>query len=119
MEKPEEDDWTEAEKQVYQQYLQKVKEQQEERDKLRKILNAESAKINEQIQESCQTFEQSLSQLHRRRLLAETAVLQVTIAFLHQPNDHHLHSFSGRIKNQSYRIHSRQRSIDRTIGNYL
>lgn len=36
LEKPEED-WTETEKQMHQQYLQKVKEQQEERDKLRKV----------------------------------------------------------------------------------
>ena len=32
-----EDEWTEIEKQIHQQYLQKVKEQQEERDKLRKV----------------------------------------------------------------------------------
>lgn len=72
----EEEDWTESEKQIYQQYLQKVKEQQEERDKLRKVLTAESSKINEQIQESCQAFEQVLSQLHQRRILAQTAVFQ-------------------------------------------
>ena len=36
LEKPE-DEWTEIEKQIHQQYLQKVKEQQEERDKLRKV----------------------------------------------------------------------------------
>ncbi|CAF0937184.1 unnamed protein product [Adineta ricciae] len=71
-----EEDWTDAEKQAYQQYLQKVKEQKEEREKLRKVLTAESMKINEQIQESCQAFEQVLSQLHRRRITAQTAVLQ-------------------------------------------
>ena len=32
-----EEDWTDAEKQAYQQYLQKVKEQKEEREKLRKV----------------------------------------------------------------------------------
>ncbi len=36
LEKPEEE-WTEIEKLAYQQYLQKVKEQQEEREKLRKV----------------------------------------------------------------------------------
>jgi len=41
-----------------------------------KILTAESSKINEQIQESCQGFEQVLTQLHRRRILAQTAVIQ-------------------------------------------
>ncbi|UJR35581.1 hypothetical protein I4U23_028334 [Adineta vaga] len=71
-----EEDWTDLEKQAYQQYLQKVKEQQEEREKLRKVLTAESIKINEQIQENCQAFEQVLSQLHRRRITAQTAVLQ-------------------------------------------
>lgn len=72
----EEEDWTEAEKQIYQQYLLKVKEQQDEREKLRKLLTTESTKINEQIQESCQGFEQILSQLHQRRILAQTAVFQ-------------------------------------------
>ncbi|CAF0804624.1 unnamed protein product [Rotaria sordida] len=75
LEKPE-DEWTEIEKQAYQQYLQKVKEQQEERDKLRKVLIAEATKINEQIQENCEAFEQVLIQLHRRRILAQTAVIQ-------------------------------------------
>ena len=73
-----EEEWTEIEKQAYQQYLQKVKEQQEERDKLRKVLTAESVKISEQIQESCQAFEQVLTQLHRRRILAQTSVIQVS-----------------------------------------
>lgn len=41
-----------------------------------KVLTVESTKINEQIQESCQGFEQILTQLHRRRILAQTAVLQ-------------------------------------------
>jgi uncharacterized protein YhaN len=41
-----------------------------------KVLTAESSKINEQIQESCQAFEQVLTQLHRRRMLAQTAVIQ-------------------------------------------
>ncbi|CAF1594127.1 unnamed protein product [Rotaria magnacalcarata] len=75
VEKPE-DEWTEMEKQVYQQYLQRVKEQQEERDKLRKVLSTEASKINEQIQENCDAFEQILIQLHRRRILAQTAVIQ-------------------------------------------
>ncbi|CAF3490775.1 unnamed protein product [Adineta steineri] len=75
LEKPEEE-WTEAEKQAYQQYLQKVKEQQEEREKLRKVLTAESSKINEQITESCLAFDQVLSQLHRRRITAQTAVIE-------------------------------------------
>ncbi|CAF2528282.1 unnamed protein product [Rotaria sp. Silwood2] len=75
LEKPE-DEWTELEKLTYQQYLQKVKEQQEERDKLRKVLTAEASKINEQIQENCEAFEQVLIQLHRRRILAQTAAIQ-------------------------------------------
>lgn len=41
-----------------------------------KILTIESTKINEQIQESCQAFEQAVTQLHRRRMLAQTAVIQ-------------------------------------------
>ena len=43
----------------------------------KQILTAESNKISEQIQESCQAFEQVLGQLHRRRILAQTSVLQV------------------------------------------
>lgn len=38
---------------------------------------AEAGKINEQIQENCQSFEQVLGQLLRRRILAQTAVIQV------------------------------------------
>jgi alanyl-tRNA synthetase len=50
------------------------------------VLTAESSKISEQIQESCQAFEQVLIQLHRRRMLAQTAVLQVNYFLLSKLN---------------------------------
>lgn len=55
-----------------------------------KVLTAEAAKIYEQIQENCDTFEQILIQLHRRRMLAQTAVIQVDLLKL---NEIHTNSF--------------------------
>lgn len=102
------------EKQVYQQYLQKVKEQQEERDKLRKVLTTESSKINEQIQENCQAFEQVLTQLHRRRILAQTAVIQVALFHRLILNLFVCVSFLalGGIKNQPFSLRISERSSD-------
>ncbi len=65
-----------------------------------KVLTAESGKINEQIQENCQAFEQVLTQLHRRRILAQTAVIQVYLSLIESKKQNQSILFIlGRIKN--------------------
>ncbi|CAF0746511.1 unnamed protein product [Brachionus calyciflorus] len=74
-EKPKEE-WTPEEHKIYQVYEQKVKELNEEREKLRKQLHAEIGKINEQIQECYVNFDNILLNLHLRKVKTQQAIYQ-------------------------------------------
>lgn len=80
MEKPEEE-WTPEEIKLYQAYELKMKELNEEREKLRKQLNSEINKINEQILECYQNFDSQLLALHLRKVKTQQAVYQVNKFF--------------------------------------
>ncbi len=80
MEKPEEE-WTPEETKLYQAYELKMKELNEEREKLRKQLNSEINKINEQILECYQNFDSQLLALHLRKVKTQQAVYQVNKFF--------------------------------------
>lgn len=74
-EKPQEE-WSADEVKQYQIYEQKVKELNDEREKLRKQLNAELVKLQEQMQESFQNFDGVLLQLHIRKIRTQQAIYQ-------------------------------------------
>ena len=70
------DEWSADEIKQYQVYEQKVKDLNEEREKLRKQLNAEINKLQEQIQECYSNFDNVLLQLHYRKIKTQQAVYQ-------------------------------------------
>jgi hypothetical protein len=76
LEKPQREEWTLDEQKQYAVYEQKCKELQDERDKLRKQLNAEIIKINEQIAECYANFDQFLLALHLRKCKTQQAIYQ-------------------------------------------
>jgi hypothetical protein len=71
------EEWTMDEQKQYVLYEQKCKELNDERDKLRKQLNAEILKINEQIIECYQNFDSFLLNLHLRKVKTQQAIYQV------------------------------------------
>lgn len=75
LERPQEE-WTADEVKQYQVYEQKVKELNEEREKLRKQLLGEINKINEQIIEYYQNFDNHLFSLHQRKVKTQQAIYQ-------------------------------------------
>lgn len=70
------EEWTLEETRLYAAYEQKCKELEEEREKLRKQLNAEILKLNEQILECYQNFDNQLMNLHLRKVKTQQAVYQ-------------------------------------------
>lgn len=73
--KPQEE-WSADEQKQYQVYEQKVKELNEERDKMRKQLLAEASKLHEQIQDCYQNFDNFLLTLHQRKIKTQQAIYQ-------------------------------------------
>lgn len=84
-EKPQEE-WTADEVKQYQVYEQKVRDLNEEREKLKKQLLTEINKINEQIAECYQNFDQVLLGLHQRKVKTQQAIYQEELKILRTLN---------------------------------
>ncbi|XP_075389575.1 cilia- and flagella-associated protein 43 [Tenrec ecaudatus] len=68
--------WSEEERKQFKEYEKKVKELNEERDKYRKSLEAEMKKLQNNILETTQAFDEHLKRLFERRVKAEMVVNQ-------------------------------------------
>uniref|UniRef100_A0A452IXL4 Cilia- and flagella-associated protein 43 n=1 Tax=Gopherus agassizii TaxID=38772 RepID=A0A452IXL4_9SAUR len=68
--------WNEEEKKVFKEYEKKVKELNEEREKYRKTLETELKKLQTSIQETTQTFDDTVSKLFERKVKSEMVIYQ-------------------------------------------
>ncbi|KAM9311181.1 cilia- and flagella-associated protein 43 [Gastrophryne carolinensis] len=71
-----ETEWTEEEKKQFKDYDKKCKELNEEKDKYRKILEAEMKKIQASIMESTQNFDDVLTRLFEKKVKSEMVIYQ-------------------------------------------
>ena len=94
------EDWSADEIKQYQIYEQKVKELNEEREKLRKQLNAEVGKLQEQIQECYSNFDNILFQLHYRKVKTQQAVYQEELKITRLLNSLVIHTELNRYETQ-------------------
>ncbi|XP_018407904.1 PREDICTED: cilia- and flagella-associated protein 43 [Nanorana parkeri] len=69
-------EWTEEEKKQFKEYDKKCKELNEEKDKYRKILEAEMKKIQTSIMETTQAFDDALMRLFEKKVKSEMAIYQ-------------------------------------------
>ncbi|KAM5172544.1 cilia- and flagella-associated protein 43 [Mantella aurantiaca] len=69
-------EWTEDEKKQFKDYDKKCKELNEEKDKYRKILEAEMKKIQTSIVETTQAFDDVLMRLFEKKVKSEMAIYQ-------------------------------------------
>ncbi|CAH8568765.1 unnamed protein product [Schistosoma guineensis] len=68
--------WTEDDKQMYAEYERKVKELNEEREKYKKFLEGDLKKINNEIDEIKEKFDEELTSLFNKWLHVQVAILQ-------------------------------------------
>ncbi|XP_063303391.1 cilia- and flagella-associated protein 43 [Pelobates fuscus] len=71
-----EEDWNEDEKKQFKEYDKKCKELNEEKEKYRKLLEAEMKKIQLSIMESTQGFDDTLSKLFQKKVKTEMVLYQ-------------------------------------------
>ncbi|KAG2463071.1 CFA43 protein, partial [Polypterus senegalus] len=71
-----EDHWTEDERKQFKEYEKKVKELAEEREKYRKILEAEMKKLQGSIKDTTQAFDDTLAKLFEKKVKCEMMVYQ-------------------------------------------
>ncbi|XP_069467846.1 cilia- and flagella-associated protein 43 [Ambystoma mexicanum] len=69
-------DWDEDEKKVFKEYQKKCKDLNEEKDKLRKILETEMKKHQAAIRDASTTFDENLTKLFIRKLKSEMVIYQ-------------------------------------------
>ncbi|KYO40613.1 cilia- and flagella-associated protein 43 isoform A [Alligator mississippiensis] len=68
--------WSEEEKKIFKEYEKKVKELNEERDKHRKILETELKKLQTAIQETTQSFDDTVCKLFEKKVKSEMVICQ-------------------------------------------
>ncbi|CAD5121750.1 DgyrCDS10227 [Dimorphilus gyrociliatus] len=76
MDKKSEDDWSDDEKRIAEEYKQKVIALNEEREKFRKQLDMELKKLQAATLENSQAFDETLQNLFQRKIKTEMAVYQ-------------------------------------------
>ncbi|XP_039590411.1 cilia- and flagella-associated protein 43 [Polypterus senegalus] len=78
-----EDHWTEDERKQFKEYEKKVKELAEEREKYRKILEAEMKKLQGSIKDTTQAFDDTLAKLFEKKVKCEMMVYQEELKISH------------------------------------
>uniref|UniRef100_A0A7M4F3D5 Cilia- and flagella-associated protein 43 n=1 Tax=Crocodylus porosus TaxID=8502 RepID=A0A7M4F3D5_CROPO len=68
--------WNEEEKKIFKEYEKKVKELNEEREKHRKILETELKKLQTAIQETTQSFDDTVCKLFEKKVKSEMVICQ-------------------------------------------
>uniref|UniRef100_A0A8C5N2I0 Cilia- and flagella-associated protein 43 n=1 Tax=Leptobrachium leishanense TaxID=445787 RepID=A0A8C5N2I0_9ANUR len=71
-----EEDWNEDERKQFKEYDKKYKELSEEKEKYRKVLEAEMKKIQSSIMESTQGFDDTLTKLFQKKVKTEMVIYQ-------------------------------------------